>query len=250
MGLSRLERVRYTVSWQNPGDAPIPASLEREDISIYRLYKPGLSNNRNNAIAHCTADIIMFADDDVTYYPEGLYRVIQAFEDNPYVDFATFRSHRPGATSNYPDASCALQLPLPKGYTVCSIEIALRRSTAGHLRCHPELGLGSPLMHGGEDELLLLTAIRRRLNCRFFPITVCAHPHLSTGNKSRLTGENLRAMGCVIALTYPLGCILRLPLKAWRVSRAGQSPFLKSLYYLASGALRAPFMFRHREAMW
>lgn len=250
MNLPLTDRVRYIVSWQEHHDAPIPASLMRDDVSVYRLDVSGLSNNRNNAISHCDGDIILCADDDVIYTPDGFNAVIETFETHPDLDVATFMSRQAGEDKAYPDAECRLTTPLPRNYSVCSIETAFRRSTAGQLRCHPELGLGSPAMHGGEDEVLLLTAIRRGLDCRFFPLTICEHPDVSTGSKSALTDKNLRAMGCVIALYYPRTCVLRIPLKAWRVRKARQAGLFKSLLYLTQGALRAHSMLPDKKYLW
>ncbi|MDE6395266.1 MAG: hypothetical protein K2K77_07990 [Duncaniella sp.] len=249
MNLPVVDRVKYIVSWQDHRDAPVPASLVRDDIRLYRIDGIGLSLNRNHSLSLCSADIILITDDDITFTGHGLTDVIATFENNPDVDVATFRSEHTGA-SVYPHESCQLGDPLPKGYSVASFEIALRRSTAGHLRCHPLLGLGSPDMHGGEDEILLLSAIKRGLNCRFFPVTICRHPHASTGYKSSLTDKNLRAMGCVIALYYPYSCALRIPLKAWRVKRARQAGLLKSLLYLTQGALRAHSLLPDKKYLW
>lgn len=229
----------------------MPESLtKRDDISIYRFEQSGLSNNRNNALEHCDADIILISDDDVTYTEDSLHEIINTFCQNPDVDIATFRSnnHPPHI---YPATSIQLQHKLPKHYFVCSIEIALRRATAGHLRFCPELGLNSPKLHGGEDEIFVMSAIHRGLKCQFFPITICNHPHASTGTKSHITPAELRASGCVIAIMHPWTTLLRLPLKAIRISRAKQKSFVQTLYHLFSGALMAPGVrHRNRNYLW
>lgn len=237
--LPSMPGVRYIVSWQNHGNAPIPQVLQqREDVEVHRHELPGISSNRNNAIDHCSADIVLFADDDLIYHPEYFDNVRRAFEEHPEVDVATFRSirHRKPV---YPADITLLRQPFPKGYSVSSLEIAFRRSTAGTLRCCTELGLGAPRLHGGEDEIFLMTAIKRGLRCTFFPYIVCEHDHSSTGTKARLTAGNLEASGCVIALTNPATCVLRVPLKAWRVARSGQAPLLTALYHITRGAIAA-----------
>ncbi|MDE6715174.1 MAG: glycosyltransferase [Muribaculaceae bacterium] len=238
MNLPQLDGVRYIVSWQEHQNAAIPKGIaERGDIEVYRFDKRGLSLNRNNAIAKCKGDIILLADDDVEYTDNGLQCVINTFESNPRVDVATFKS-TDNPRRSYPKVITPLGRKLPKGYYVCSIEIALRRDTAGDLRCHPELGLGAPKLQSGEDELLLHTAIKRGLHCTFFPITICNHPAQSTG--SRPSAPALRGAGCIIAMLYPWTCAFRLPLKAWRVSRCSNISFMKSFIYLCQGAICAP----------
>jgi len=250
MQLPRVDGVRYVVSWQAHDNAPIPAGLLRPDIEVHRFDGKGISTNRNNAIGHCKADIILFADDDIIYTADGLRAVIDTFARHPEVDMATFRSRQP-TNKVYPDKSVKLNAHLPKNYSVGTIEIAFRRSTAGFLRCHPELGLGSPRLHGGEDEMFLMSAIRRGLECRFFPVTICEHPNPSTGTKASLTNENLQAAGCLIALTRPGTAIMRLPLKAWRVSRARQASLPRAIYHLFRGAAMAPGVLRRgHQYLW
>ncbi|MDE7388947.1 MAG: glycosyltransferase [Muribaculaceae bacterium] len=251
MYLPEIPDVRYVVSWQAHNGAVLPPALAaRRDVEVHRFDSMGQSHNRNNALRHCRADIVLMSDDDLTYTDEGLKAVIRAFEDNPDVNVATFRS-RQTAIRIYPDSCVRLHRRLPRGYYVTTFEIACRRTAIGSMRFCPELGLNSPMMHGGEDEMFLMAAIRRGLNCRFFPITICAHPHESTGTKSRLTAANLRAAGCVIALSYGLGATLRVPLKAWRVYRKGQAPLLKALRHLTRGALMAPGVLRrNHDSLW
>ncbi len=237
--LPRIPGVSYIVSWQAHDSAPIPEELQRPDVKVYRFDGVGLSTNRNNSIMHCTADIVIISDDDVKFFSEGIYSLRNAYEDNPEVDLITFIAKRHGAPC-YPSNPCKLELPLPKNYGVCSFELSFRRGTAGWLRACPELGLNSPRFHGGEDEMILHTAIKRGLDCRFYPIVVCSHEHPSTGSKAYFTVGNLRAIGCIIALTYPRTACLRLPLKAWRVSKAGQSNFFRALLYICQGAIGAP----------
>lgn len=251
MLLPPIAGVRYVVSWQQHCGAEIPDALtRRKDVDIHRFDGAGISSNRNNAIEHCTSDIILFADDDLELFPQGLAEIRKSFEDCPKLDVATFKSMH-ADLNRFPARRTPLNRHYPKGYWVTSVEIAFRRSTAGSLRCCPELGLGAPSLHGGEDEMLLQSAIRRGLNCWFYPVDICAHPHPSTGTKSNLTAGNLRAAGCVLALLNPSTCILRVPLKAWRLRRQGQKNIIKSLWHLYCGAFKAPGVLRrNRDTLW
>lgn len=250
MILPPIPGVRYVVSWQAHDNAPIPSTLMRPDVAVHRFDGIGQSLNRNNATGKCTGDIIVFSDDDLIYYPDGLRQLIEAFEKKPEMDFAIFKSIRDGA-AEIPPVEIPVGDPLPGNFYVSCFELALRRSTAGHLRFSPEFGLNSSKMHGGEDEIILLSAIRKGLNCRYLPIVVCAHEHPTTGTKARFSNENLRASGCVVALTFPRTAVLRIPLKAWRVWRKGQASLPRALLYLTAGALAAPGVYRrNKEYLW
>lgn len=248
MVLPPIEGVNYVVSWQNHQNAPVPESLKRADVRIFRLEGRGISRNRNNAIANCCADIVLFADDDIIYYEDSFRHVREAFMQHPEVDVATFRSEH-GDMSRFPAVETRLRRKAPPGYYVNSIEIAFRRKS--NLRCCEELGISAPTLHGGEDEAFLLSAIRRGLNCRFFPITICAHPHESTGTKSRMTPGNLMAAGCVIVLSYPVSAWLRVPLKAWRTWRMGKAGFASAFGNIIRGAMMAGGVRRrNRDSLW
>ncbi len=239
MDLPHVDRVRYIVSWQNHRNAPIPRELaSRVDLAVYRLDVPGISNNRNNALYHSTADICLMADDDLQYLPSQLEAVIRTFEENPGVDYASFMYEGDGGKL-YPASECDLA-ELPKGFYQSAIEIAVRRdSPAGRLRFHPAFGPGSPRLHAAEDEMFLLTARHMGVKCRFFPIVITRHEGLSTGNRPIDNHYVLWAAGAFINYQYPLTSLLRIPLKAWRLRRAGQAGFFYSLYNMLRGVAYA-----------
>lgn len=84
------------------------------------------------------------------------------------------------------------------------------------------------------SELLLMTARRMGLNCRFFPICIVTHPGLSTGNR-KPTAKTLHARGAIVALSHRWTWILRLPVHAWRLRS------VSALGPLFAGALRVAF---------
>lgn len=251
MLLPPVEGMRYIVSWQGHQDAAVPECIrQREDVVVLRYEGKGLSGNRNNALDHCTADLALFADDDIILNLKGISELRRYMEEHREVDVVTLKSVH-ADMDRFPSVEADLNGGYPKGYSVASFEIAVRRSTAGRLRLCPELGLGAERLWGGEDEAFLLSAIHRGLRCRFVPIEICAHPGESTGTKSRLNNENLLAMGCVSHLTYPATSFLRLPLKAWRLWRAGQAGFFRALYYLCGGAMASRGLrMRNPDTLW
>lgn len=242
MDLPVIEDVRYVISWQKDESRPIPQSLlDREDVTVGRTDSVGLSNNRNNSLALCTGDIVLIADDDLTFYPDGIRQILDIYRSNPGLEFATFVCEHE-SPRRLPQEPVRLSLPLPKGYSVGSWEISFRREAILRkgIKFHPELGLNAPSLQSGEDEFFLLCAIKNGLDCRFFPIRICAHPHESTGTKSRMTAGNLRGSGCIIRLYYPWSWPLRVLLKAWRLSRRGQASLFPAILHLLQGAAKAP----------
>lgn len=249
--LPRVDGVRYIVSWQCHGNAPVPESLaSRDDVEIHRCELTGVSNNRNNAVDHCRADIILMADDDITYNPDSLRAIIKAFEAHPEVDVALLQFS--GSTPKpYPAKETPLRLPLPRGMWVSLVEIAVRRkSGARALRFCTELGPGSRFTCA-EDEVFFLSAIRRGLTCRHFPINIGTHPTISSGATAIRSRAYCEAIGIVLALNYKWQAPIRAILRSWRLSRHKRAPFFWALYGILSGIAKTPgFKRRNKKYLW
>ncbi len=236
MILPSQERVRYVVSWQEHGNSPIPESLvHREDVTVAPLDRKGLSNNRNNAIRHCTSDIVLIADDDLEYYSHSFREVIEAFERKPEMDLATFRVNFP-QPKHYPYDGCKLSNPMPKGYFVTSMEIAFRREAVGNLEFNPELGIGAPELLCGEEEIFIHDAINGGLQCFHIATEICRHPEVTSGH--RVSPGILMGQGYVVRKLYPLTGWPRIILKAWRIRKKEAIGFPMALYYLLRGAVK------------
>lgn len=248
MNLPRIEGVRYIVSWQDYGDGRVPEALKRPDVDVLLYDGKGVSANRNNGIDHARAEVIALADDDNTLYADGIRQLCRHYAENPDDDFVTFICEA-DIPRRLPSGAQRLSLPMPKAYSIGTWDISFRRRTG--LRFCPAMGFGAPLFESGEDEALLLTALHRGLVCRFIPVRVASHPHTSTGAKKDLAPSHLRSMGAIIAMSFPRTAFLRVPLKAWRLSRAGQASFFRALRYCAEGALRTPALLKNnKETLW
>ena len=246
-GIKRVEKmlsspktgVKYIISWQEHENAEIPISVkERKDVEVFRLDKKGLSNNRNNAIDHCKGDIILISDDDLQYQGDFADKIIYAFEKNPEVDLGIFKVKFEKEKA-YPEEDCQLNLPFPKNYYCSSVEIAFRREKVSALKFWDKMGLGNHLLECGEDELFLISAIKRSLNCRFFNEYIATHPLETTGNK--ISDGILRGQGFIIGLIYPYTSIFRIPLKAFRTYKTKKIAFFSTLLQLERGAFKSIF---------
>ena len=239
MNLPVVDGVDYVVSWQEHHDAPIPESLaSRSDISVFRTDSHGLSNNRNNALEHATGDVILIADDDLTYTPQQLLDIIHAFDEHPEVDYASFR-YKGATNKNYPNTISDLA-HLPKGFYQSSIEISFRNNErTRHLRFNPLLGLGAPKLTSGEEELLLYKARKSGLKCMYFPIEITSHPHISTGEQQNVSDGFLNANGAVISVMHPWSFVARIPVNALRLKRAGRTGFFRAASRMFEGAIYA-----------
>lgn len=243
--LPRIDHVCYVISWQSP-QGNIPDNLLRKDIRVVTLDGRGLSLNRNNSIEASRADICLIADDDLIYHPEGLSALIAAFEQRPEMDVALVKSTL-GKPKIYPsEETQIIRGEYPKGYYVISFEIAFRRSSLpDNARFDTRFGLGAKWYLSGEEELFVDTLLKAGLHCRFIPIEVTSHPHETTSSsRIRLAGVQ-RATGAVIIRLFPVSFPLRLPLKAWRLSREGGGCLPRTLWNVFSGAIGSLFLPRN-----
>ena len=241
MNLPRVEGVEYVVSWQEHNDAKIPAELSREDIVVTRCGKPGLSNNRNNAITHARGEIILIGDDDLVYCEKNLLDIIDAFKTHPDADLACFKYASKYYNKPYPPSVVRIP-PVPRNFNPCSYEIAFRRKhalTETPLLFNPAFGLGAGFFKAGEEDLLFLRAIRLGLVCYFFPIVITFHNGISTGLRPVSDLGTLHASGAVIALTHPLTFPPRIIVNAWRIRQKKRAPFHKALTAMFRGAFTA-----------
>lgn len=228
--------VRYVLSWQKHDNQPVPDELtKRADVLVVRCEQPGLSANRNNAVRHCTADIVLMGDDDVAYEAAGLTAVIEAFANRPDMQVAFVRN----VPHEKPYTMHEIQVGrrFPKGYYVGTPEIAVRREA-----CHDfdlRFGPGAPVFTAGEDSKWAIDALNRGLNCRMLPITVGHHKAATLGNRPIKDMGILRAQGKLLQLDYKLSWPLRIVLKAYKLGRNKQIGFFTAIKYMFLGALTA-----------
>lgn len=243
MNLPRVEGVRYIVSWQiDDTNRPVPKELVREDVTVTRIPGRGVSRNRNNGLDHAAADLVLIADDDLTYTAGRLRSVIKAFEQRPEMDYAMFR-YEGDDKKYYPDCECSLKR-IPKGLYFTEFELCLRRRVIdGGIRYDTRFGLGQPL-GVGEGDMIIHTMRRRGYDGRFIPLTITRHNGLTTGLRPTARAAVARGMGAVIGMEYPFTGLPRTVLKAIRMSRAGQMPLATALPHALEGWVRQLFMHR------
>ena len=61
-----------------------------KNIEVYNFNERGIGLNRNNALMRATADIVILADDDLTYIDNYNDIIVNEFEKNPKADMIVF----------------------------------------------------------------------------------------------------------------------------------------------------------------
>lgn len=225
-----LPGVRYVVSWQEGNPELLPESLAvRPDFKIIYADSVGLSKNRNNALKHSEAPIVLISDDDLEYSERHLENVISAFSENPDLPVLTFRYESSDFPRLYPSTEFDLNNP-PKGYFAVSFEIALNLKRIKEEMdqdviplFNENFGLGA-MFGSGEEDLLINNLMRSGLRGKFVPRDVCIHKGPTTGIKEKYSPGFIQTQGAVVSHLRPVSWPLRLFLYALRHAADRDSP--------------------------
>lgn len=220
--------VRYVVSVQHTRPlASMPpewhAVMERlrsrTDLSVVTLEGRGLSRNRNNALRHATADVLVVADDDCRYTPEQLEYVRKAYAAHPSAGVICFEAesydHQPMKV--YPRQTLPYAEACRRGYYPTSMELTFSRVrlAAARVAFDERFGLGAPHYIAGEEEVLLADAERAGLEVVFVPEVITATDPQTTGDRF-LTDRRLQeTKGAVFRHRFGL------PQTLWRTLKEG-----------------------------
>lgn len=234
----RIDGVEYLVSWQLPdGDAPVPGELMRPDFRILKSDTRGLSRNRNIALDAADADIILIADDDLSYTPDQLRGIISAFAARPGDDMIFFR-YASDEGRSYPDREFPLSNP-PKGWFPTSMEMAFRLDSLrnARLRFNEHFGVGADFI-AGEESILLHDALRAGLRGHFVPFTVCTHFGPTSATRLGRTPEFIEMKGAMHFGLHRFSWPLRMIAAARREAGGGIS-FFRYVASWMKGAAKA-----------
>lgn len=175
--LPQRDDVTYILSYQYTDERYlelIPNDLlRRPDVRLYKYKGQGLSANRNQALTHATADVVLYADDDTRLLPTAFDDILTTFARHEDLDVALFcaETYTGRLMKDYPTAECPIT-SLPKGYHISTIEMAFRRSSIqGVIRYDERFGLGTRFLTCGEEDIWMIDALRHNLAIRFFPVT-------------------------------------------------------------------------------
>ena len=233
MCLPRVDGVRYVVAWQITGEPPaIPAALLRDDIRVFPNDTVGSGANRNVALAHAEAPVVLMADNDLRYTPAQLKAVIDTFADTPQVEFATFMYQ--GAAKKYP--SSELELSYGIHPTVTTFEIAARLASLREKKItfNPHFGVGARY-ECGEDSIFYHECMRKGLRGRFFPIVITSHPYIPTGQRPIRRPSVARGEGASIRAIHGTAGWVRIPVFVWSQWRRGRIRFWWGLREVSRG---------------
>ena len=164
----------------------------------------GVGTNRNIALDHANADIVMFADDDLVLDHQYVSTVMDEFEKTKAdVIVFNFRYHLPDGTErDRISERKRLNLMNAMRFGTCALAIDLRQCRINNLHFSTLFGGGS-LYGCGEDSLFLLDCLRSGL--KVYASTASVGDNYNYGS-SWFTGYNDKYFydkGAWIACAFP-----------------------------------------------
>lgn len=128
----------------------------------------GVGLNRNNALMRASADICLFADDDMVYLDDYVETVISAFESYPDADVIIFNLQEPVRTRYVIQSEQKVRWYNYFRYGTARIAIRLKPIRENAVFFNQCFGGGTEHCHG-EDTLFLTACLQNKLNIYAVP---------------------------------------------------------------------------------
>jgi glycosyltransferase involved in cell wall biosynthesis len=148
-------------------------SINGNKIKIISTTGRGVGKNRNIALLNATADIILFADDDMVYEDKYQKGVISAFESLPDADIILFNIEKTIKEKNDYIIKSIDRVRIYNFLRYGTLRIACRRD--GILKANLWFSLlfgGGAQYSSGEDSLFLREALRKGLKIYKYPFKI------------------------------------------------------------------------------
>ena len=216
------ENIKYIICHQAYKDIKIP-DLNREDIKYIPSDTVGLSKSRNICLSNSTSDIVIFADDDVSYVDDFYEKILNAFSANPDMTGFFFKiKTRDGEPDfkSYPNEKLLVKSIFK--YSPSSIEIVINKNRITNTVYFDErFGLGTeyPL---GEEKIFVNDLLSQGGEFLFVNEYLVLHPYESSGkaviHKPSLikatSAYYCRLRGCIISIPFIVRNIMKNGIKS------------------------------------
>lgn len=173
----------------------------RHDIAFAHSKGHGAARNRNAALASVSTPYLLFADDDLTFSPEGLTALLSRFEAEPEADFLCLRLVEETGQPRKRYSPNGTPVRWWNCGKVGTPELALRSApfAAKGLAFDTRFGAGVP-DYLGDEYIFLCDALRAGLRGRHVALTVASHPALSSGTRPDPRAMDIRRRVLIRAL--------------------------------------------------
>lgn len=178
-----------------------------KSIKWYSLEERGVGLSRNTALMRATADICLFADDDVCYINNYEDLIVSAFNELPNADVIVFDINIINSSkeiSNIRSINRIKKLHTFNSMRYGACRIAIKRDTIIKSNIYFSLMFGGgALFSAGEDSLFLRDCHRRKLNVYAYPLSIA---QVDDSNSTWYKGVNEKYIvdkGAFLYIAFP-----------------------------------------------
>ncbi|MFV8979549.1 hypothetical protein [Serratia fonticola] len=240
------EGIQYFIVIQGCADAEEKKVRERvgdkmPNAMVFFLDKTGLANNRNYclelACANNELDYVYIADDDITINISEV-KLLAKRMANDGVDLGAGRvSSSTGWFKNY--NTNEYEIKLIQAAKVSSVEMILKVDFIkdNNIRFDSLFGLGSHFP-SGEEFIFVSDVLKNKGKARFYPITLCEHPPVSSGKDFFTNHKKIEAKGAMLYRIFGLYSYIYMivfALKKYKLYRS-EITFLNFIYFMIKGS--------------
>ncbi|MBI6511521.1 hypothetical protein JEP15_09065 [Proteus sp. PR00174] len=196
--------ISYFISIQ--GNTPDKNNIESyiknhlPHFSIYYTNTVGLSNNRNNLLnkiyLNPNIDYIYISDDDIILNISGILNLKKEMLNNNVSIGVGKVITDSGYFKNYSKKS--KKINFINSAKISSIEIMLKKDffSSKNIFFDENFGLGS-FFESGEEYIFCTDALKNKAKIVYFPIVLCKHPPISSGQLFYLDNDRIKAKGAM-----------------------------------------------------
>lgn len=158
-------------------------------VHYYSMAERGVGLSRNHSLLRATADISLFADEDIIYEPGYEQNVLAAFEEHPEADMLLFNIQAmPGRETYHNDSFGRVRWYNSGRYPTYSFAVRTRKIHQNNITFSLLFG-GGARYSNGEDSLFIRDCLRAGLKVYKVPVTI---GHEKERESTWFTGYNTK----------------------------------------------------------
>lgn len=245
------ENIKYVISCQGKkehDDAYYDSCLRAifgDDVVWGEAPTSGLSNNRNNAIKLAldneseTERYLYICDDDITLSVDGLLDAIAVMREKKLCCLTGIIATDDGFFRNYSNQTYAHSRLSAAKVSSVEIIVDLYFVLSNNILFDSRFGLGS-IYPSGEEFIFINDLISAGGKVSFYPIILCKHPPLSSGDDFYSSQYKIMAKGAMLQRVFPFyicyPMMVMFAIKKYRVYR-GSVSFIQFCNNMIKGAM-------------
>ncbi len=220
--------------------------IDGKHVKLVTTNTRGTSKNRNIALEHAEADLLMFSDDDLTFYDGYEQIVLSEFEKHPEADAIRFNvrqiAGRETTIRPITEFHAATRRNVTQ-YGMMGIAIKKDMFEKHGLRFDENFGPGTE-NSCGEDTIFLQEMLKKKVKLYLSPETIADIDQTeSTWFEGYENEKYFITSGKVIARAYPIlsyGLVIRSAVKCVK-NKKSKLPFMTILKAYYKGVIRQTF---------